>query len=98
MTKPEFIDAVARRTGMSETDAANAVDAILEILTDTLGRGDSVTFTGYGRFTRSTLTERLSKAASDLRSDAEQLERTHERFADRIESSRRTLREIAETA
>ena len=50
MTKQEFVDAVASKASISRRDAGSAVDAVLETITDTLKRGDSVTFTGFGKF------------------------------------------------
>lgn len=50
MTKNEFIDQVASRSGLSRKDAAAAVDASLETITDTLSRGSDVTFSGFGKF------------------------------------------------
>ena len=53
MTKQEFVDAVAGRAGMSKRDAGAAVDAVLDTITHTLKSGDSVTFTGFGKFSTS---------------------------------------------
>ena len=50
MTKQEFVDAVASKSELSRRDAGSAVDAVLETITDTLKSGDSVTFTGFGKF------------------------------------------------
>ncbi len=50
MTKADFIDEVADRTGLSKRAAAEAVDAFLETIQDALKRGDAVTFTGFGKF------------------------------------------------
>ena len=50
MTKNEFIDQVASRSGLSRKDAAAAVDASLETITETLARGSDVTFSGFGKF------------------------------------------------
>ena len=50
MTKAEFIDGVADKTGLSKRQAAEAVDAFLGTVEDALKRGDSVTFTGFGKF------------------------------------------------
>jgi DNA-binding protein HU-beta len=50
VTKQEFVDAVAVKTGMSKRDAGDAVDAVLDTIRSTLSRGDSVTFTGFGKF------------------------------------------------
>ncbi len=51
MTKAEFIDQVAEKTGLSKKDAGEAVEAMLSTLADTLRRGGDVTFTGFGKFT-----------------------------------------------
>lgn len=53
MTKQEFVDAVASRANISRRDASSAVDAVLDTITETLQRGDSVTFTGFGKFSTS---------------------------------------------
>ncbi len=50
MTKAEFIDKVADKAGLSKKDAAAAVDAFLGSVEDALKRGDTVTFTGFGKF------------------------------------------------
>ena len=50
MTKQEFVDAVASKASISRRDAGSAVDAVLETITETLRRRDSVTFTGFGKF------------------------------------------------
>ena len=50
MTKQEFVDAVASKAGLSRRDAGSAVEAVLDTITDTLKRGDAVTFTGFGKF------------------------------------------------
>jgi DNA-binding protein HU-beta len=50
MTKQEFIDAVAERAGLTKRDAGAAVDAALSVIESTLQSGDSVAFTGFGKF------------------------------------------------
>ena len=50
MTKQEFVGKVAQRAGLSQRDAAKAVDAFLDSITDALRAKDSVTFTGFGKF------------------------------------------------
>ena len=51
MTKAEFVDQVAASSGLSRKDAGKAVDAFLASVTSALKKGDSVTFTGFGKFT-----------------------------------------------
>jgi DNA-binding protein HU-beta len=53
VTKQDFVDAVADRAGMSKRDAGEAVDAVLDTITETLRKGDAVTFTGFGKFSTS---------------------------------------------
>jgi DNA-binding protein HU-beta len=50
VTKAEFIDRVADRSGLTKRDAATAVDAFLDSVTDALRRGEAVSFTGFGKF------------------------------------------------
>ena len=50
MTKAEFIDRVAERSGLSKREATKAVDAFLESVTEALKNGESVSFTGFGKF------------------------------------------------
>lgn len=50
MTKSEFVDQVADRSGLSKKDAGDAVDAVIETIEDTLKRGSDVTFSGFGKF------------------------------------------------
>ena len=59
MTKQDFVDAVADRANMSKRDAGDAVEAMLDTITDTLRRGDSVTFTGFGKFSTSARAARM---------------------------------------
>jgi DNA-binding protein HU-beta len=53
VTKQEFIDQVATKAGLSKRDAGEAVDAFLETITDVLKSRDSVSFTGFGKFSTS---------------------------------------------
>ncbi len=50
MTKQEFVDAVASKSNLSRRDAGAAVDAFIDVVTDTLKAGDTITFTGFGKF------------------------------------------------
>jgi DNA-binding protein HU-beta len=59
VTKQDFVDAVADRAGMSKRDAATAVDAVLDTITAALKDGDSVTFTGFGKFSTSDRAARM---------------------------------------
>jgi DNA-binding protein HU-beta len=50
VTKAEFTDRVAAKSGLSKRDAANAVDAFLDSITEALRSGEQVSFTGFGKF------------------------------------------------
>jgi DNA-binding protein HU-beta len=58
VTKQEFVDRVADRSGLSRRDAAKAVDAVLDSITDALKRGQEVSFTGFGKFSTQRRAER----------------------------------------
>ena len=51
MTKAEFVDRLARddRVG-SKKQAGEAVEAVLDTISDALARGEDVNFTGFGKF------------------------------------------------
>ena len=50
MTKAEFTDKVATKSGLSKRDATKAVDAFLDSITECLRAGEQVSFTGFGKF------------------------------------------------
>jgi len=50
LTKQEFIAKVSDRSGLSNRDAGKAVDAFMEVVTEGLKSGDSINFTGFGKF------------------------------------------------
>ena len=50
MTKQEFVDQVANKANLGKKEAGQAVDAVLEIIEDTLKRGSDVVFSGFGKF------------------------------------------------
>jgi DNA-binding protein HU-beta len=49
-TKAEFVDRIAEKTDLSRRDAAKAVDAFIDTITESLKRGEEVSFTGFGKF------------------------------------------------
>jgi DNA-binding protein HU-beta len=50
VTKSEFVDQVANKASLGKREAAEAVDAVLDVIEDTLSRGSDVVFTGFGKF------------------------------------------------
>ncbi len=61
MKKAEFIQAVAEKTGLSKKDVQNVIDAALDVITETLKKGDEVAFIGFGTFTTTIRAEREAK-------------------------------------
>ena len=50
MNKAELIDAVASTADLSKASATQAVDAVVDTITQSLRKGDSVTLVGFGTF------------------------------------------------
>jgi DNA-binding protein HU-beta len=50
MNKAELIDAVADAADISKAAAARSVDTVLEVITESLKNGNSVTLVGFGTF------------------------------------------------
>ncbi|MEM9706417.1 MAG: HU family DNA-binding protein [Pseudomonadota bacterium] len=50
MNKNEFIDRVADAADMTKADAARAVDAVFDAITEALKAGDDVRLVGFGTF------------------------------------------------
>ena len=50
MNKTELVAAVAEKAGLTNKDAAKAVAAVFDAITDTLKAGDKVALVGFGTF------------------------------------------------
>ena len=50
MNKTEFIAAVAEEAGLSKTDAAKAVKAFTDVVTEEMKKGEKVQLIGFGNF------------------------------------------------
>ena len=61
MTKSELIDAIAEKSGLSNTDATKALAATLESITDALKSGEKVALIGFGTFSVSPRAARTGK-------------------------------------
>jgi DNA-binding protein HU-beta len=61
MNKQELIGKIAKDTGQSKTAAAAAVDSLIDGITRTLKKGESVTFVGFGTFSTSQRKARLAR-------------------------------------
>ena len=61
MNKSEFIASVAQKSGLSKKDVQKVVDAALEVITETLKKGEEVSFIGFGTFTTTMRSEREAR-------------------------------------
>ena len=50
MNKTELIEALAGKTGLSKSESEKALNAFVELVTETLQKGGDVTVTGFGSF------------------------------------------------
>jgi DNA-binding protein HU-beta len=50
MNKQELIAKIAKETGITKTNAAAAVESLIDGITRSLKKGDSVSFVGFGTF------------------------------------------------
>ncbi|SUO97492.1 HU family DNA-binding protein [Suttonella ornithocola] len=50
MNKTELVDAIAAAADITKAQAAKAVDAFIENVTETLVKGEKVTLIGFGTF------------------------------------------------
>lgn len=50
MNKAELISVLAEKANLSKTESKRALDAFMDIVTDTLKAGDKVSLIGFGSF------------------------------------------------
>jgi len=68
MTKAEFVASIATKTGLSKNAAAEAVDAVIGTIVETLKAGDKITFPGFGSFS---VSERAARTGRNPQTGAE---------------------------
>ena len=61
MTKAEFIEALAKKTSTSKAAAGKSLDAVFELITASLKKGNKVPFVGFGTFSVSKRAARKGK-------------------------------------
>ena len=61
MTKVELVAAVAANAGLTKKDAEKAVSAALDVITETLQKGEKVSLVGFGTFEVRERKERLGR-------------------------------------
>lgn len=50
MNRQELIEALATKTGSTKADADRSIAALIEIVTNTLKKGDKIALVGFGTF------------------------------------------------
>ena len=50
LTKHEIAHSISRQTGLSKTRATDVLESLLEIIKQTLEKGDKVLISGFGKF------------------------------------------------
>ena len=73
MNRKELVDELATRTGCSKAEAERGLSAMLEIISDTLEKGESLTLVGFGTFEvrgRAARTGRNPKTGEELKIQA----------------------------
>ena len=50
MTKAEVVSEVAAKSGLSKKDSEKAIAGVIETITETLAKGESIQLVGFGTF------------------------------------------------
>jgi DNA-binding protein HU-beta len=61
MNKNGLVAEVAKRTGSSKAEVARMVDASMDVIRDTVARGDRVSLVGFGTFERKRRNKRIAR-------------------------------------
>lgn len=61
MNKNGLIADVAARTGASKAEAGRVVDGLMEVIRESVARGDRVSLVGFGTFERRRRNERIAR-------------------------------------
>ena len=70
MNRKELVDELATKTGCSKADAERGLSAMLDIISDTLKKGESLSLVGFGTFevrSRAARTGRNPKTGEELK-------------------------------
>ena len=61
MNKNGLVAEIAKRTGSSKADVARSVDAAMDVIRETVSRGDRVSLVGFGTFERRRRNQRIAR-------------------------------------
>ncbi len=71
MNKTELIAAIAEKNGMAKKDAEQALNAVVDVITDALVNGEKVQIVGFGSFE---VKERAARSGRNPQKPDEQIE------------------------
>lgn len=64
MTKKELVSAIAEKTGDTKVKAAEMLDAMVEVISETLENGEEIAISSLGKFSVKTRAERNGRNPS----------------------------------
>ena len=76
MNKSELIESIAGKSGLSKADAAKALDALIESVTEGLSKGDRIALIGFGSWSveqRSARTGRNPRTGDEIQIPAKKV-------------------------
>lgn len=50
MTKTQLVEAIAAKSGLTKADSSRALEAFMDVVGETLKKGDKIALTGFGSF------------------------------------------------
>lgn len=61
MNKKDIVKAIAEKLGTSQKEAGQALDAVTEVITEGLARGEKISLIGFGTFEVAERAERMGR-------------------------------------
>jgi DNA-binding protein HU-beta len=61
MTKAELVSQIANRTGVEKVTVLNTVEAFMEVMKDTMSKGENVYLRGFGSFILKRRAEKIGR-------------------------------------
>jgi DNA-binding protein HU-beta len=61
MNKNGLVAEISKRTGSSKADVARAIDAAMDVIRESVARGDRVSLVGFGTFERKRRNARIAR-------------------------------------
>jgi DNA-binding protein HU-beta len=61
MNKNGLVAEIAKRTGSSKADVARSIDAAMDVIRETVSKGDRVSLVGFGTFERKRRNARVAR-------------------------------------